>query len=233
MVRNFALSLCGLYLKWSRENKVSWETDEHRVKPLKKAFKGKLMSDINPFVIEKYKVARSKVVGKVTVNKDLIIGNQIFKKAIEWGKYNGENPFLKVNKFKIKKGKKPGSLTPEDVQAIMDEISHPVKRDMVEFDFNTGWRISEIRKLKWEDVDLKNGKAWIVDPKNGESVEVELNDEAIKVIFRQKRRSEYVFCPDTQNFRNSHCQDCVASLSHFNTGSVNPDFIFLRTYSCN
>ena len=76
----------------------------------------------------------------------------------------------------------------------MDEISHPVKRDMVEFDFNTGWRISEIRKLKWEDVDLENGKAWIVDPKNGESVEVELNDEAIKVIFRQKRRSEYVFC---------------------------------------
>jgi hypothetical protein len=39
------------YLNWSRGNKDSWKTDEHRAKPLKKAFKGKLMSDINPFMV--------------------------------------------------------------------------------------------------------------------------------------------------------------------------------------
>jgi integrase len=182
------------YLKWSQANKDSWETDHHRAKALREAFKGKLMSDINPFVIEKYKMARAKKVAKSTVNKEFVLGNQVFQKAIEWKKYNGENPFLKTEKFKLKKPKKPGSLTAEQVDAIMAEIKHPVKRDMVAFDFNTGWRISEIRNLKWEDVDLETGTAWIVDPKNGESVEIDLNDEAQANLSRQKRRGDHVFC---------------------------------------
>jgi len=182
------------YLKWAKDNKKSWDTDEHRAKPLKNIFKGKLMSDINPFMIEKYKSIRAKDVEKATVNKELILGSQVFTKAIEWGKYNGENPFLKANRFKIKKGKKPGSLTPDEVDAIMNEIDHPVKRDMVEFDFNVGWRISEIRKLRWDDVDLENGRGWIMDIKNGESVEIDLNDEAKNIIARQGKRSEHVFC---------------------------------------
>lgn len=184
------------YLKWSRENKDSWETDEHRAKPLKVAFKRKLMSDINPFVIEKYKMFRAKTIAKSTVNRELNFGSQVFEKAIDWKKYNGENPFRQVKGFKVKRGKKPGSLTPEQVQAIMDEIKHPVKRDMVEFDFNTGWRVSEMRKLKKEDVDLEAGKAWIVDPKNGQSVEIELNDEAVEILARnmEKSKGKYVFC---------------------------------------
>lgn len=82
----------------------------------------------------------------------------------------------------------------EQVQAIIDEIDQPVKKDMVEFAFNSGWRVGEIIRLRWQDVDLENGLAWIVDPKNKESVEVPLNDAAIEVIRRQTRRSEYVFC---------------------------------------
>ena len=53
-------SMVDEYVKWAKENKKSWITDEHRGKPLTEAFKGKLMSDINPFVVEKYKVARVK-----------------------------------------------------------------------------------------------------------------------------------------------------------------------------
>ena len=93
-------------------------------------------------------MARIKQVSKATINKELILGSQVFGKAIEWKKFNGQNPFLKGNRFKIKKGKKPGSLSTADVEAIMQEISHPVKRDMVEFDFNTGLRISELIHLE-------------------------------------------------------------------------------------
>jgi len=51
---------------------------------------------------------------------------------------------------------------------------------MVDFAFNTGWRIGEIRRLKWEDVDQEKGTAWIMDPKNGQTVEIELNDKALR-----------------------------------------------------
>jgi len=164
------------------------------------------MSDLTPFMIEKYKMIRVKDVAKNTVNKELILGKQIYQKAIEWGKYNGENPFDKATKFKVKKPQKPGSLSPEEVKAIRDEIKHQVKADMVDFDFNTGWRISEIRNLKWKDVDLEAGLAWITDPKNSEPVEIDLNDEANRIISRQKKRSEYVFCHKNGNpFKTNIC----------------------------
>ena len=181
------------YLKWAKENKRSWETDEHRAKPLLKAFKGKLMSDIDPFLAEKYKMARVKVVDKKTVNRELSLASQVYKKATEWKKYDGLNPFEGV-RFKINKGRKPGALTPEQVLAMRDAIIHPVKRDMVGFAFYTGWRISEIRKLKWDDIDLERGTAWVVDPKNGETVEVELDQRAMDIISRQEKRSDIVFC---------------------------------------
>jgi integrase len=188
--------MVDLYCKWSKENKKSWKTDEHRAKPLRKAFRGKLMSDLNPFVVEKYKAARVKTVQRATVNKELIFGSQVFQKAGEWKKYNGENPFLKAARFRLMKPKKPGALSPEDVKAIRDQITHPIKRDMVDFDFYTGWRISEVRKLKWEDVDLEKGAAWILDPKNGQTAEIELSDKAIEIIKRQEteKRGPYVFC---------------------------------------
>lgn len=186
--------MIALYCGWSKENKKSWKTDEYKGEILKEAFKGKLMSDINPFVLEKYKVTRAKVVQKVTVNKDLIFGSQVFKKAIEWKKYTGENPFLNATRFRVLKPKKPGALSPEDVKAIREQITHSVKRDMVDFAFNTGWRISEVRKLKWEDVNKEKGTAWIVDPKNGQSVEIELSDKALEIIKRQDEKSSLVFC---------------------------------------
>jgi hypothetical protein len=83
------------YLEWSKENKKSWLTDEHRAKPLKRIYKRKLMTDINPFILEKYKVTRAKEVTKATVNKKLILGSQVFKKALEWESVPESIPFLR------------------------------------------------------------------------------------------------------------------------------------------
>lgn len=182
------------YLEWARENRKDWKGKEYIADPLIKAFKGKLVSEINPFMVEKYKMAKAKVLKKSTVNKHLSMLRQIFEKAIDWDKFDGPNPLEKVKQFKVDRGKKPGALTPEEETALLDEIKHPVRRDMVDFAFQTGWRISEIRNLSWEDVDLESGIAWILDPKNGQSAEIELNDEALEIIRRQPQRSEFVFC---------------------------------------
>jgi integrase len=196
-------SMIKEYLKWSKENKKSWQTDEYRAKPLRKFFKGRLLTDLNPFTVEKYKSKRSKEVTKQTVNKELIFASQVYEKALEWKKFDGLNPF-KGKRYKLPKPKKPGSLEPYEVEAIMSEINHPVKRDMVEFAFNTGWRISEIRGLCWYDVDIEKGIATIVNPKNKNTVEVELNEVALAIIQRQKRRGQYVFCKlNGDNFKTN------------------------------
>lgn len=223
-----------LYLEWSQENKKSWRTDEHKAKPLMRAFKGKHMSDITSFSVERYKSDRAKEVMKVTVNKELIMGSQVYKKAIEWGKFEGENPFSIAPKYKIPKPKKPGSLSPEDVQAIMAEIDHPVKRDMVLFAFLTGWRIGEIRRLKFQDVNLDKGTAWIMDPKNGQSVEIELSDETVKLISAQKKKGDYVFCFNNGGMFKTNIPDVIRHAAKRAGVSLPPRkawHIFRRTWA--
>ena len=181
------------YLKWSRENKKSWKTDEYRAVALRGRFSGKLLADITPWTVEQYKAARAKEVHQRTVNKELALASQVFEKATQWKKWEGTNPVKKV-RFQVKRGKKPGALGPEQVAGIMDAVSHPVKKDMVAFAYYQGWRIGEIRKLRWEDVNVDKGSAWVVDPKNGETTEIPLDGRALEIIKGQARRSEFVFC---------------------------------------
>jgi len=223
-----------LYLAWSRGNKRSWQTDEHKAKPLTRAFSGKFMADISPFAIERYKTDRAKEVTKATVNKELIMGNQVYKKAIEWKKYEGENPFALTPKYKLSKPKKPGSLSLEEVEAIMAEIDHPVKRDMVHFASLTGWRIGEIRGLRWQDVDLDKGTAWIVDPKNSQSVEIELSDETIKIISAQEKKGPFVFCFKNGNQFKTNLPDVIRNAAKRAGVSLPPRkawHIFRRTWA--
>jgi len=186
-------TLLDEYLEWAETEKRSWRTDVHNAKPLRRAFEGKLASDITSFGVQGYKMSRLKLVSKLTINNELALGSQAFSKAISWGKHSGVNPF-EGSRFKREKKLKPGSLSPEDVQSIIDEMPHSVKRDMVEFGFNCGWRISEIRGLKWADVDIDRGKARLTATKNNRPVEIVLNDAALDVIKRQVHRGEYVFC---------------------------------------
>ena len=124
------------YLQWYRDNpdKKAWDTYEHHAKPLLKAFKSKLMSDINSWMVEKFKNAYAKERARSTVNSALTIGSETFAWAIGNKKYDGDNPFSKVPRLKIKI-QKTKALSPEQVEAIMDEIHHPIKRDMVAFAF--------------------------------------------------------------------------------------------------
>jgi len=166
------------------------------------------MSDITPWMIERFKVAAVKTKAKSTVNRYLSLGSQVFEKAIEWQKFTGSNPFSAVKRFKIKRKKKPGTLSVDQVNAILAEVKHSVKRDMIEFAYNCGWRISEITGLKWENVNLDAGTAWIADPKNRQPAEIELNDRALEIIAGQERRSQFVFCHKNGNRYKTRLADC-------------------------
>lgn len=186
-----------MYLDWADDHRKNHTIDRYKAKFLLEAFAGKLLTDINPWMVEQYKSRRAKVVVKATVNRELVMGRQIYKKAAEWKEktgYQGDNPFALVRNFKLPKQQKPGFLEPDQVTAIMQAITHPIKRAMVAYAYYTGWRISDIRRLKWDDVNLDRGVAWISDPKNANPVEVPLSDQALQVLKNQRHLGEYVFC---------------------------------------
>lgn len=183
-----------LYRAWAEVNKKSYYVEKFKYPGLCSAFDGKLLSDITPAHIEQFKADRVKEVSKKTVNQELILLRQIYVKAAEWKKYEGQNPAKLVKNFKIPRDRKPGCFIPDEVAAIIQAIKHPVKRDMVRFAYYTGWRISEIRKLKWDAVDPVSGIAFIMSAKNGENARIVISEEVIDIIVRQPRKSEYVFC---------------------------------------
>ena len=86
-------------------------------------------------------------------------------------------------------------LTAVEVRRLMAECK-PHIRPIVTVALNTGMRRGEILRLKWDDVDLRNGLLVVRDTKNGESRAVPINAAVREVLAGTVRRldSQYVFC---------------------------------------
>ena len=187
-----------LYGEWAKNNKKSHDVEKYKYGVIKRSplFKGKSIAEISAVLVDQYRTSRLEEASKNTVNKEIMICRQVIDKMIEWSKYTGKNPFREVKNYKIPKGKRPGSLKAHEVQEIIDQIKHPVKRDMVAFAFYTVWRIGSIRKLIKDDYNKENQSIWQVDPKNGQTVELPLSDSAAEIVERniKKSKSEFIFC---------------------------------------
>lgn len=73
--------------------------------------------------------------------------------AIEW-KYILSNPFVKV-KFKKGQKKKPIFITRDDLEKILIQTENKKMKDIFIFAFNTGCRLGEITRLRWQNIDLR------------------------------------------------------------------------------
>lgn len=72
---------------------------------LEKHFKGKKLSGIHPFLIEKYKQKRLKEGVPVGVNRELSLLKNLFNRCIEWAKFEGENPVRKIKHVRETRGR--------------------------------------------------------------------------------------------------------------------------------
>lgn len=140
-----------------------------------------------------------------TVNRYMACLSTVLSKASkEWG-WIDENPMLKVSKFK-EVAKFDRILTEDEIQRLMKackefeikgEAYHQEAYLFVFIALVTGARYSEIHKLKWSNVDLKNKQFYFLQTKNGESRGVPISDEIFNelVEFQKVRNinSDYLF----------------------------------------
>jgi hypothetical protein len=79
------------FIEWSRANKRRKTTDgyESIINRLKESFGGKMLSEIHPFLIEKYKQKRLADGAKVGVNRELSRLRTLFNICIRWKKFEG------------------------------------------------------------------------------------------------------------------------------------------------
>lgn len=113
--------------------------------------------------IEQYKVDRRAAKAKLpTVYKELVT----LSRFLRWAKKHGHlHEIPEFDRFKPVSDYQPIDLTPEDVAALLAEVpdraAHPKHYPVREF-FTVQWaqasRPGEVKKLRWQHVDLRKGR---------------------------------------------------------------------------
>jgi integrase len=180
------------YLEYAKTDKISWATDEYRLKHLLPFFGNRLLDDITPFYIANYKKKRAEVVKKATVNRELNLLKRILSLAVTWGKATA-NHMRDVRLFR-EDPVPVRILSQEEISKILGACTE-YSRPIILAALMTGMRRGEILGLKWEQVDMGERVITVLHPKNGKVRMIPINDilfETLKVL-KKKATSESVF----------------------------------------
>ena len=202
----------GKYLELKKQNKTKFEdfleeyyrlhcaglkscrkTHDTYRKQFKEIFKGKFLNEITVYDIEQYKTQRRQEVAVATVNRSMSFLRCLFNKAIDWGRYEGFNPVSKVKFFK-ENNARLRYLEKEEIARLLSFCDGNLKA-IVSLALNTGMRRGEIFDMKWEYVDFRVRVIYLLDTKSGETREIPMNDEVVKILSGIKKHSNspYVF----------------------------------------
>jgi integrase len=196
------------YLEYSKANKAksSYERDDTVIqKHLVPVWGEQHLQRITAKDIENYKLSRVEKVTASTVNRELALISNMFRKAVEWG-YLKEVPMAQMKKMKT--GVQHFRyLAHEEMDKLLDacqQSPNPQLHVFVVTAINTGMRLGEITALEWKDVDFKRGMISVDNKedhhtKNYEPRTIPMNDQLTEVLAKHPRRldSPYVFARKT------------------------------------
>jgi len=183
------------YLKFVT-NQKAYKNKEYIGGELVRRFGNIPLQRFNVAMLENYQqelIGEGKAPG--TVNRKMAMLKHVIRKANDWGM--ADDATLRTIR-KVKQMKEPPGrlryLTGEEVQRLLATCQEHL-RPIVIMALNTGMRRGEILKLKWEDVNLRNGFLMVKDTKNGESRSVPINATVRALLDGLVRRvdSSYVF----------------------------------------
>ena len=181
------------YLEYAKVNKRSWKRDARSLKLLGRSFNGKLLHEINPQMIEKYKAERLNQVKGSTVNRELACLKHLFNLAIRWGRAH-TNPMKEIRLFRESPAR-IRYLTKPEITKLLSTSSDFLKPILITA-LHTGMRMGEILRLKWEDIDFERGIIEVTETKSGEPRKIPMNNLLTETLRSIKLPcvSPYVFC---------------------------------------
>lgn len=192
-----------IYLEYSKTNKRSYERDVSIFKALFSFFNGYRLDKITPFLVEKYKITRSKttskaykrLISKSTINRELDTLRSMLSMAVRDGEIES-NSAKEVKWFKVD-NKKERILNQEEIQMLLAECNGHVK-SITLLALNTAMRLREILNLKLINVDFSRNVIKVVDTKSSKNRNVPMNDLVVNTLGHAKEnaikiKSEYCF----------------------------------------
>jgi integrase len=151
------------------------------------ALAGRSLASIKQADVAKWRDARLKVVGAATVRNEMALLSHLFTVAgKDWG-MGISNPVLMV--------RKPAPVKPRDRRLSKDEIEKIIQATesqelpvVIRLLTETAMRRGELSKLRWDNIDMKNRVAHLLDTKNGEDRHVPLSSAAAEALKSLPRR---------------------------------------------
>ena len=181
------------FLEWAKTNHKNPDKTASAVKPLRAFFGDRLISELNLWLVDRYKAHRKTEAKKPeTINRELGILRRMLNLAVEW-KLIVATPIKGLTLVRVTKYL-PRVLSVEEFERLYSSASVHFKPVLL-CAFLTGMRKGEISRLRWEDVSLKDGYLTVKESKNGESRTIPLHSRLISTLIELKDRSEnpYVF----------------------------------------
>ena len=190
------------FMNYSQNNKRSAERDKYLVRHLLGFFGKKLLENITPALIEKYKNMRLNDGKKpATVNREIACLKCMFNLALR-NKKAKENPMHYVKLLK-EDNTRIRYLKEEEFIKLLNACPRCIKPIVITA-LLTGMRRGEILDLKWDDINFTNNVILLRHTKSGRWREIPISSSLLKVLeeCRNNTDGEYVFCNEQgQHYR--------------------------------
>jgi integrase len=169
------------------KSKKSYRRDKLSVKCLSEMFGNRLLKDITPALVEKYRqkclaetTRHKKTTRPATVNREIACLKTIFSKAMKNGKAE-RNPAQGLKMLK-ENNERDRLLSPEEYVRLLAHAPAHLK-PLLKLAYHTGMRQGEIMGLTWGQVDLKEGFILLrpEDTKTDEGREVPLHPDLVEM----------------------------------------------------
>jgi integrase len=194
---------------WAEANRRSWKGDEGRLNAIVRFFGSKRLDEINPFMIERFKMKLRKTKVQIfnakhppdkllstgSINRTLSLLSRVFSVAI-MSKEALTNPCRDVKHLPGEQPRTRYLLPDEEARlwAVLD--SKPQYLGVIiRVALHTGMRRGEVFRLKWNQIDFFREEIKATKTKNGHDRPVPMNEEVKAILLRWREGStgEFVF----------------------------------------
>ena len=187
-------SLFDYYLEYSQNKKKSYSQDKSRIEIMRKYFKGyKTIVDVKPNDIETFKTHfLNKGLSKTTINRYIEILSKMFNMAID-SEWITTSPIKRGIKFP-EKNYTVRYLTEEEEEKLF-KVMPEYLRKIVFVDLNTGFRVSNLLDLTWEQINLDFRYIELLDNKSNKHIRKPINTELLDFLLQtpEPDRKGYLF----------------------------------------
>jgi len=164
----------------------SYQRDKSLKKHLFNHFASLVLTQITPKQIAEYKLKRrSEKASPRTINYELALLSHAFTIAIREWEWVSENPVKKVTREKVH-NQMERWLTSEEEGRLLSS-SPEWLRDIILYAIHTGFRLSEVLELRWNQFDLSRRTVTISEQKNGGVDTLPLNETVMNILMKKAK----------------------------------------------